>query len=66
MERKFSLQYVDISPDVPKGKFIFKTKSLESLVFLCPPMFVADTKIIYGYNFVVPLSLSSLCRSYYH
>ena len=30
----------------------------------CPPIFVADTKIIDGYNFVTPLSLIRLKKSF--
>ena len=26
------------------------------MLFVFPPIFVADTKIIYGYNFVAPLT----------
>ena len=26
------------------------------MLFVFPPIFVVDTKIIYGYNFVVPLT----------
>ena len=44
MGRKFSFTYVDIYSDVPKGKFILKN-------CLFPPIFVVDTKIIYGNNF---------------
>ena len=30
-----------------------------------PPIFVADTKIIYGYNFVAPLTLNvTRCETY--
>ena len=27
------------------------------MLFVFPPIFVADTKIIYGYNFVAPLKV---------
>ena len=53
MGRKFSFLYVDIYSNVPKGKYILKNKFRILVVF--PTVFVADTKIIYGYNFAAPL-----------
>ena len=52
---KFSFPYVDILPDVSKNKIILKNSNLQILVVF-PPIFVADTKIIYGFNFVAPLT----------
>ena len=37
-----------------RGKFILENNSLEFLVVF-PPIFMADTEIIYGYNFVALL-----------
>ena len=30
------------------------------MLVVLPPIFVADTKIIYGYNFVAPLKLAKV------
>ena len=57
MRGKFSFLYVDIWFDVTKCKFIVKNSSFEMLVVFSP-IFVADTKITFVYNFVAPLSLS--------
>ena len=35
-----------------------------SSIVVFPPIFAADTKLIYGYNFVVPLSLDSIVVSF--
>ena len=48
--RTFSFSYVDIQSDASKCKFIFNRMLIGFL-----PIFVADTKIIYGYNFAAPL-----------
>ena len=53
MRSKFSFPYVNICFDVPHSVFILKNSSLK---WLFPPNFVADTKILYDYNFVVPLT----------
>lgn len=58
MRRKFSFLYIDIYYDVPKCKFIMQNSTFRMLVVF-PVIFVADTKLIYGYNFVTPLD-------YYH
>ena len=50
---KFSFLYVDIWFDVEKCKFIEKNNSYKMLV-------VADTKIIFVYNFATPLTPFSL------
>ena len=57
MGRKRSLPYVDIYSNVPKGKFILKKKKQFRFLVVFPSIFVTDTKIIYGYNFVVPLKV---------
>ena len=54
MRGKFSFLYVDIWFDVTKCKFIVKNSSFEMLVVFSP-IFVADTKITFVYNFVAPL-----------
>ena len=51
---KFSFLYVDIWFDVTKCKFNVKDCSFEMLVVFSP-IFVADTKITFVYNFVSPL-----------
>ena len=51
---KFSFLYVDIWFDVMKCKCIVKNNSFEMLVVFSP-IFVADTKITFVYNFVAPL-----------
>ena len=51
---KFSFLYVDIWFDVAKCKFIVKNSSFKTLVVFLP-IFVADTKITFVYNFVAPL-----------
>ena len=59
MRGKFSFLYVDIWFDVMKCRFNVKDSSFKMLaVFL--PIFVADTKISFVYNFIAPLrNLSS-------
>ena len=54
MRGKFSFPYVDIWFDVTKCKFIVKTSSFKMLVVFSP-IFVADTKITFVYNFVASL-----------
>ena len=49
---KFSFLYIDIWFDVTECKFIMKYFKM-LVVFL--PIFVADTKITFIYNFVAPL-----------
>ena len=51
---KFSFLYADIWFDVMKCKCIVKNNSFEMLVVFSP-VFVADTKITFIYNFVAPL-----------
>ena len=55
MRGKFSFLYVDIWFDVTKCKFNVKGSSFEMLVVFSP-IFVADTKITFVYNFVAPLN----------
>ena len=57
MIAKISFLYVDIWFEVMKWKFIVTNNSFEMLVVFLP-IFVADTKITFVYNFVAPLSLS--------
>ena len=54
---KFSFLYVDVWFDVMKCKCIVKNNSFEMLVVFSP-VFVADTKITFIYNFVAPLRFS--------
>ena len=54
MRGKFNFRYVDILFDVTKCKFIVKNSSFKMLVMFSP-IFVADTKITFVYNFVAPL-----------
>ena len=54
MRGKFSFLYVDIWFNVTKCKFIVKNSSFEMLVVFSP-IFVADTKMTFVYNFVAPL-----------
>ena len=56
MRGKFSFLYVDIWFNVTKCKFIVKNSSFEMLVVFSP-IFVADTKITFVYNFVAPNEL---------
>ena len=51
MRSEFSFPYVDIQFEGPNNEFILKKKQFAMLV-LFPPIFVADTKILYGYNAV--------------
>ena len=56
MRGKFSFLYVDIWFDVTKCKFIMRNSSFKMLdVF--SPIFMADAKITFVYNFVAPLIL---------
>ena len=59
MRDKFSFLYVDIWFDVTNGKFNVKNSSFEMLVVFSP-IFVADTKITFVYNFAAPLIVSNL------
>ena len=54
MRGKFKFLYVDIWFDVTECKFITKNRSFKMLVVFSP-IFVADTKITFVYNFVAPL-----------
>ena len=54
MRGKFSFLYVDIWFNVTKCKFIVKNSSFEMLVVFSP-IFVADTKMTFVYNFVAAL-----------
>ena len=56
---EFSFLYVDIWSDVMKCKCIVKNNSFEMLVVFSP-IFVADTKITFDYNFVAPLTKCKL------
>ena len=40
-----------------KRKFILKNSSLAKMLVVFPPIFVVDTRLIYGYNFVAPLNV---------
>ena len=53
MGGKFSFLYVDIWFVLAKSKFIVKTRSFKMMVVLSP-IFVADIKITFLYNFVAP------------
>ena len=55
MRGKCSFLCVDIWFDLTKCKFIVKNSSFKMLVVPLP-IFVVDTKIIFVYNFVVPLT----------
>ena len=55
MKGKFSFLSVDIWVDVTKCKFIVKYSSFKMLVVFAP-IFAADTKITFVYDFVVPLT----------
>ena len=67
MGGKFSFLYVDLCFDVTKCKFNVKNSSFEMLVVFSP-IFVADTKITFVYNFVAPLKnlLLLLFKFHYH
>ena len=53
---KFSFLNVDICLDLTKCKFIVKNSSFKMLVVLSP-IFEADTRITFAYNFIAPLNL---------
>ena len=55
MRNKLNFLYVDIQFHVPKYVFIFKNISLKLLV-TCLPIFAADTKINFDWNFEVTLT----------
>ena len=55
MRGKFSFLSTDIWFDVTKCKFILKNSSFKILVVFSP-IYVADTKITFVYNFVAPLT----------
>ena len=59
MRGKFSFQSVDFSFDVTKCKFILENSILKMLG-MYSPIFVADTKLIFGYNFVALLKINYL------
>ena len=59
MRGKFKFLYVDIWFDVTECKFITKNSSFKTLVVFSP-IFVADTKITFVYNFVAPLNYGYL------
>ena len=54
MGTKFSFPHEDINADVPKSNFTLKNSCFRMLVVF-PSIFVADTKLIYGYNFAALL-----------
>ena len=54
MRGKFKFLYVDIWFDVTECKFITKNRSFKMLVVFSP-IFVADTKITFVYDFVARL-----------
>ena len=54
MRGKFSFLYVDSWFDVTKCKFNMKNSCFKMLVVFSP-VFVADTKATFVYNFVAPL-----------
>ena len=56
MRGEFSFLYVDIWFDVTKGTIILKNSSFEMLVVFSP-IFVANTKITFVYNFLAPLTV---------
>ena len=58
MASKFSFPSVGTCSDVPKCKCFFW-----KIAVVLPPIFVADTKIIYGYNFVSPLKYCKLSKT---
>ena len=49
------MYYVDICFDLAKCEVIVKNRNLKMLVVLSP-IFVADTKITFVYNFVAPIN----------
>ena len=57
MRGKFNFLYVDIWFDVTECKFIMKNSSFKMLVVFSP-IFMADTKVNFIYNFVAPLTMS--------
>ena len=57
---KFNFLHVDIWFDVTECKFIMKNSSFKMLVVFSP-IFVADTKITFVYNFVAPSREVSPC-----
>ena len=65
MRGKFSFLYIDIWFNVTECKFIMENSSFKMLVVFSF-IFVADTKIIFVYNFVAPLSKTHhTCRVIY-
>ena len=56
MKGKFSFLSVNIWFDVMKCKFIVKYSNFKMLVVFLP-IFVADTKVTFVYNFVAPLNV---------
>ena len=63
MRDKFIFLFVDIWFHVTKCKFNVKNSSFEMLVVFSP-IFVADTKITFVYNFVAPLTLHQAQTDY--
>ena len=62
MREKFSFLYVDIWFDLMQCELIVKNSSFKMLVMLSP-IFMADTKVTFIYNFVAPLKvLLKICR----
>ena len=59
MRGKFSFLYVDIWFDLTKCIFIVKNSSFKMLVALSP-IFVAEAKITFVYNFVALLTYYNL------
>ena len=56
---KFSFPDVYVWLDVTKGKFIVENSGFKMLVVFSP-IFVADTKITFVYNFIAPLNGKSI------
>ena len=59
----FSFLFVDIWFNMTNCKFIVKNSSFKMLVVFLP-IFVADTKITFSYNFVAPLILYKKWRDF--
>ena len=46
---------------MPKNKFILKKRKKQfTTLVMPPPIFVTDTKIIYGYNVVAPFIINTI------
>ena len=59
----FSFLFKDIWFDMTNCKFIVKNNSFKMLVVFLP-IFVADTKITFAYNFLAPLILYKKWRDF--